>query len=85
MIFQVTILIVMLVGPYAPPVLTAMNYDKNYISASACDEYRTSKEFTELVTSLRKDLLKKFANTSISIASKCISASTKPALKGDTF
>ena len=85
MVYKVAVLVAMLVGPFDPPVLTSMNSDKNYISASACDEYRTSKEFTELVTSLRKDLLKKFANTSISIASKCISASTKPALKGDTF
>ena len=83
MIYKVAVLVAMLVGPFDPPVLTSMNSDKNYISASACEEFRASKEFTESTAALRDDLLKKFANTSISIASKCISESTKPALKGD--
>src|ERR1035437_3472263 len=53
MVYKVAVLVAMLVGPFDPPVLTSMNSDKNYISASACEEFRASKEFTESTAALR--------------------------------
>jgi hypothetical protein len=76
MIFQITVLIAVLLGPTSPPILVPMRIPENFISMTACEEVRTSKDFIKATMDSRATLLKKYKNSSVSIASKCVDTSS---------
>jgi hypothetical protein len=47
----------------------------NYMSMAACEEVRTSEDFMKANMEVRDELLKKFKDSSVSIASKCVDTS----------
>ena len=75
MIFQITVLIAMLVGPTSPPVLNQFLIPIPFMSMGSCEEVRTSGDFIEANTKARAVLLEKYKDSSVSIASKCVDTS----------
>jgi urate oxidase len=72
MIFQISVLVTVLTGPFGMPHLVPTMIERNFISVEACETFRTTDEFTKSITDMRADISKHVTNIGISVASKCV-------------
>ena len=78
MIFQISVLVAVLTGPFDMPHLVPTMIERNFVSVEACEAFRTTKEFTKSITDMRADISKNVKNIGISVASKCVDTAPPP-------